>query len=425
MAIKTTIKKQKTKKKLKKNKLTEEVRHLLISVVIISLIVGAISGSVGGFIIGFYGLKYGSYECGGSGIGVDGDIARGNEELATISTVKNVSPSVVSIIISKDLSKHYNATGSDIFPFDDYFEFGFPDSQEVDLNGMQEVGVGTGFIVDSGDGLILTNKHVVSDPDAKFSVITSDGKRYESVEVLAQDTINDLAIIKIGGVDLPSIRFGDSDDIRIGETVIAIGFTLGEYANTVTKGIVSGIGRNISAMGISHVRNLEDVIQTDAAINPGNSGGPLINLSGEIIGVNTALSQNGQLIGFAIPSNEAKFVFESVKKHGKIERAFLGVRYIPINKKIAKINNLSIDYGALIIGGSVVEEFAVVPGSPADKAGLAENDIILEVDGQKIDEKHSLVRAIGINRPGDVVELRVLHDGNEKVLKVVLGRRGQ
>ncbi len=413
----------------KQEKLSYEIRHFLGSVIIITLIVGIVSGGTAGIVFSTYGLKY-LVKTPLVGKTIEEQIVKKieveelQEQSATIAAVKKVSPAVVSIIISKDLSKYYNHTGPNIFPFDDFFEFGFPEFYSPQQKkGKQEIGVGTGFIVDGEKGLIITNKHVVADEDAEYSVITNDGQRYDNVEVLARDAINDLAIIKIKAKGLPQVELGDSDSLEIGQTVIAIGFALGEYKNTVTKGVISGRGRTIVAGDFRSSESLENVIQTDAAINPGNSGGPLLNLKGQVIGVNTAISREGQLIGFAIPANEAKFVYESIRDTGRIVRAFLGVRYIILNKAIAQANNLKVDYGALIVRGSTLEDLAVVPGSPADKAGLQENDIILEVNGKKINKNYSLRRAIGRLKPGEEVELKIFHKGKEKVVKVKLEER--
>ncbi len=407
-------------KKKKENQINEEIKRLFIGSIIISLFFGTISGGIMGYLAGIYSLKYNSpaIQKIENRIIRNLEVEQGEEQSATTRAVEKATPAVVSIIISKDLTDYYNSTGPDIFPFDDYFEFGFPE-YSAPKEGKQDIGVGTGFIVDSKKGLIITNRHVVSDSEADYTVITSDGKKYEA-EVLAQDTINDLAVIKIDPIDLPSLEFGNSIDLKIGQTVIAIGFTLGEFKNTVTKGIISGIGRNIIAGGAGRGESLEDVIQTDAAINPGNSGGPLLDLNGRVIGVNTAISGEGQSVGFAIPSNEAKFVFESVRDSGKIIRGFLGVRYLQINEMIAESNELDVDYGALIVKGRNMSDLAVVPGSPADKAGLVENDIILEVNGEQINKNHSLIRAIGRNKPGTEVELKILHDGEENIIKVIL-----
>jgi len=347
------------------------------------------------------------------------------EEEATAAVVKTVSPAVVSVIITKELAQVRNLTGPNLFPFDDFFGFDSPfvDTQPKDQTApkteKREVGGGTGFII-TADGLILTNKHVVADTAAEYSVVALDGKRYDA-KVLAIDPFIDVALIKIEAKNLPTVSLGDSDKIQIGQTVIAIGNTLSEFRNTVTKGVISGINRRVTAGGsMLGTEVIEEAIQTDAAINPGNSGGPLVNLRGEVIGINTAVSQAGQSIGFAIPINAAKKSIESVKKFGRIVRPWLGVRYIIINKKIAEENKLPVDYGALIVRGDKQTELAVVPGGPADKAGLAENDIILELDGVKINDEKSLAKLIQKHKPGDKVKLKILHKGEEKVVTVTL-----
>ncbi len=356
------------------------------------------------------------------------------EESATIDAVKKVSPTVVSIIISKELSQYYNTNYS--FPFDDFFfgspfgntaspQTGNPDSgSDKRENKKTQVGGGTGFII-SQDGLILTNKHVVSDESAEYTVITNDGKEY-GAKILATDFLNDLAVVKIEAKNLPVAEFGDSDALDLGQTVIAIGYSLGEYKNTVTKGVVSGIDRRIEAGdGRGMSETIDGAIQTDAAINPGNSGGPLINLSGQVIGINTAVNSEGQLVGFAIPINQAKRAVDSVKKNGKIVRPFLGVRYVMNNEIIAKENSLKVNYGALIVRGDKNTDLAVVHGSPADKADLAENDIILEVDGIKIEGDNNLAKILGNYQPGDEIELKVSHKGAEKTVKVKLEEYGK
>jgi len=341
------------------------------------------------------------------------------EESQTVKVVKKVQPAVVSIIVTKDLSKIYSNT----WPFDNFFfdfpgfEFHFPQPERP--QGKKEIGGGTGFII-SPDGMILTNRHVVDDEEAEYTVLMNDGTKYNA-KVLARDQILDLAVIKIEAKNLPTLELGDSDKIEIGQTVIAIGNALGEFRNTVTKGVISGIGRTITA-GDSRGRSemIESAIQTDAAINPGNSGGPLVNLAGQVIGINTAISSQGQLLGFAIPINEAKRVINSVEKYGKIVRPFLGVRYILNNPEFAKKNQLKVDYGAIIVRGETVKDFAVIPGSPADKAGLQENDIILEVNGTKIERGNSLAKLLSKYAPGDEVTLKVLSKGKEKEVKVKL-----
>lgn len=351
------------------------------------------------------------------------------EESASTDVVKEVSPSVVSIIISKDLSKIYSSTGPQ--PFDQFFnQFGFPfnfffgqqpqQQQPQAPQGKQEIGGGTGFVISQEKGLVLTNRHVVSDTEAEYTVLTNDGTKYEA-QVVARDAVNDMALVQIKDAKLPAVALGDSDSVQIGQTVIAIGNALGEYRNTVTKGVISGIGRNVVAgdnRGTSE--SLEGVFQTDAAINPGNSGGPLVNLQGEVIGMNTAINSSGQLIGFAIPINEAKRMIDSYNKYGRIVRPYLGIRYVLVTPELAQANKLEVTYGALLLRGQTAQDLAVVPGSPADKAGLVENDIILEVDGQKIDQDHSLVKALAQYQPGNSVKLKVYSKGATKDVTVVL-----
>lgn len=386
---------------------------------LISFLAGAFGGGLAGIIVGSTFLRRFSQP--DEKHVLSKTVTSIEEESAAIDAVKKVFPSVVSIIITKDLSKIFGMTGPNLFPFDDYFEFGhgLRFSLPGGPQGKQEVGGGTGFII-SSDGLILTNKHVVSDPDAEYTVVTADGAQYPA-QVLATDSFNDIAIVKIDADGLDVVELGDSDAVKIGQTVIAIGNALAEYENSVTKGIISGVERDITAgdsFGASEI--LQDVLQTDAAINPGNSGGPLINLEGQVIGVNTAISQEGQLVGFAIPINDAKKTIKSVIEHGKIIRPYLGVRYIQLNKRIAKLKNLPVDYGALIVRGATKDEPAIIPGSPADKAGLKENDIILEVNGQKIDNEHQLGRELAQYEPSDVVVLKVLHEGKEKIIEAKL-----
>ena len=346
------------------------------------------------------------------------------EESAVISAVEKVSPAVVSIIVTKDLPKleqfYYNPFGNDDF-FSQFFgdQFLVPGTRQ---NGTekQEVGGGSGFII-SSDGLVVTNKHVVLDEEAEYTVLMNDESKYEA-KVLARDTVNDLAILKIEVENLPTLELGNSDDLKVGQSVIAIGNALGEFRNTVSTGVISGLSRSITAGGGSgFAEELSNIIQTDAAINPGNSGGPLLNIAGQVIGINTAVAQGAQGIGFAIPINEVKNSIDMVKENGKIVRPWLGVRYAMLNENIAKQNNLSITEGALIVRGDIRTDLAVVPGSPADKAGLVENDIIMEINGEKLTNENNLVKVISKYKPGDEIELKVWHKGEEKTVKVELG----
>ncbi|MFA4996055.1 MAG: trypsin-like peptidase domain-containing protein [Patescibacteria group bacterium] len=281
-------------------------------------------------------------------------------------------------------------------------------------------GSGTGFII-TNDGLILTNKHVVTDTTAKYTVTMDDGKIYDAV-VQSVDPFQDIAVIKIDAKNLPVVELGDSDELKVGQWVVAVGNALGKFENTVTVGIISARNRTIEATDDqgNNSESMDNVIQTDAAINSGNSGGPLVNLKGQVIGINTAVAADAQGIGFAIPINEAKSAIDSIKKTGRIIRPYLGVRYLPITKEIATANKYPVDYGALIVKGSSDSQVAVVPSSPADKAGITENDIILEVNGDKIDENNGLIKLIQQYQVGDTVELKVLSNGDEKTVKVKL-----
>ncbi len=343
-----------------------------------------------------------------------------SEEDSVTDAVKRVTPSVVSIVVSKDLAQINPQSTGPMFP-NDFFGFIAPQpapSQSTQPSIKRQIGGGTGFII-TADGLILTNKHVVSDTTADYSVVMSNGKTYPAT-VLARDAFADVAFIKIAATNLPVVRLGNSDNAKIGSTVIAIGNTLSEFQNTVTKGVISGINRRVEAGGgDTGSEVIEGAIQTDAAINPGNSGGPLINLAGEVIGINTAVSLQGQLIGFAIPINVVKPVIDSIKSTGHIVRPWLGIRYIIINKDIQTENKLPVDYGALI-SRATRNDLAVLPGSPADKAGLKENDIILEIDKQKITEEASLSSMVQRHKPGDKISIKVLSAGKEKMLTATL-----
>ncbi len=422
---------------IKKSKFS--LRGEVLALIIISLVVGGMAGGLAGFVTsGIYSGSFSDWLSNPLGIFVAKQFRPNQQpsfvqppsvvdlEEATTQAVSKVTPAVVSIIVTKELQQYYNQTGPG-FPFDDFFNFPFDEfffnpsgrpQSSPPATEKQRVGGGTGFII-SSDGLILTNKHVVTDTEAEYSVVLNDGKIYET-KVVDRDPFNDIAILKIEAKDLPTVALGDSDKVKVGQTVIAIGFSLGEYSNSVTKGIISGKGRDIVAGAGGKSEKLEDVFQTDAAINPGNSGGPLINLAGEVIGINTAINREGQSVGFAIPINTAKSAISSVKQQGKIVRPYLGVRYVVINEQIKERNNLSVDYGALIVRGETVSELAVVPGSPADKAGLEENDIILEVDGIKLSQEQSLAKEVAKHQPGDTITLKILHDGEEKIISVKL-----
>ncbi len=348
-------------------------------------------------------------------------------ENAVMDSVEKVSPSVVSIIISKNVPIIEQCPGtspfSDLPPeFQQFFggtggiQFYTPCQKGTQF---QEVGGGSGFII-SSDGLVVTNKHVVSDASASYTVLTNDGKKYDA-KVLAQSPVLDLAVVKINATNLPTVTLGDSDGLRLGQSAIAIGNALGEFRNTVSVGVVSGLARTITASGEGTSETIEGVIQTSAAINPGNSGGPLLNLKGEVIGINVATVSGAQNVGFSIPINQVKQAINSVQKDGKISTPYIGVRYVIVDSDLEKSKKLSVDYGALVQGDS--GSIAVIKGSPAYKAGIKSGDVILEINSQKIDQDHSLSMLLQDYNVGDTITLKVLRSGKEMDLKVTLEER--
>lgn len=389
----------------------------IVWVVLVSIIVGGLSGAAGAF----YLLKepFGQKLLGKNFVALLEQKVSISESSAIIDVVKKSSPAVVSIVVSEDLNKipGYGMTPFGSGSFD--FFFGGNQSNQNSQPNVQQVAAGSGFFV-SADGLIITNKHVVSTKNASYTVITNDGKTYEA-KVLAQDPGQDIALVKIEIKNAPFLVFADSSKLQAGQQVVAIGNSLGEYQNTVTSGIISGIGRKITAGGQNGNEDLSGVIQTDAAINPGNSGGPLLDITGNVIGINTAIDEHGQLVGFAISSNDASRALLSYLKNGKITRSFLGIRYITLTEAIAKEQKLNFYYGALIVRGDTVTDFAVQPGSPADQAGLVENDIILEASGQKVSDKNTLADILKNFNPGQSISLKISHKGSEKTISVVLG----
>jgi serine protease Do len=355
-----------------------------------------------------------------------------DEQTRVIDMVNKSSPAVVSIIATKDLTiveqGGYNPFQN--FCDDPFFKQFLGDQcnktpqQPKSTTQKQQVAAGTGFLI-SSDGLILTNKHVVDISGAEFTAITNLGKKY-SAKLLAKDPIQDIALLRISGSSFPTLPLADSTKIQIGQTVVAIGNALGQFSNTVSKGVISGLSRSITAGdSTGSSEKLDQVIQTDAAINPGNSGGPLLNLDGEVIGINTAIAEGAQNIGFAIPINQAKKDVDQIKKTGKISYAFLGIRYLIIDDTVKQKNNLSVNYGALIVRGDTQSDVAVMPGSPADKAGLKENDIILEVNGKKINASNDLAKLMQTFNVGDTINLKILSQGNEKTIPVILTERSQ
>ena len=340
-----------------------------------------------------------------------------------VEIAKKVCPAVVNIVISKDMPK---VEGFYTMPYGGQ-EFLVP---KFDKNNMQKVkiGGGSGFVV-SEDGMVLTNAHVVSDPRADYTIIfdhEDDAKL--PIEVLARDPIHDIAILKIKTKKkkkFPYIELGDSTDLELGEEVLAVGYALGEFRNTVSTGVVSGLSRFIQAqtgMVSGQVELLRGLSQTDAAINPGNSGGPLLNMEGRVVGINTAVVFGAQSIGFAIPINNAKQDLSELKEHGRIRQPFFGVRHIIIDEMMQKQNKLPVDHGALIMRATYGES-AVAPGSSAEAAGVKELGIILECDGTKITSENTLQDIVSKHEIGDKLPCTILRSGKEIKLAVKLDEK--
>lgn len=338
------------------------------------------------------------------------------EKPSIVETVKKITPAVITVVVSKDLPK---IKGFYFFPFGGQ-RLVIPKVEKG--KEKRKIGGGSAFII-SPDGFILTSQHVVADPKASYTVILEPDKTHKA-KVLARDPITDVAVLKIKAKNLPYLELGNSDKIELGQTVIAVGNALGEFHDTVSTGVVSGLSRFIRAYSnlSRQTARLRGLIQTDAAINPGNSGGPLVDIEGKVIGINTAVVMGAQNIGFAIPINSAKKDLEEVKQYGKLRRPFLGVRYILLNKLIAKKNKLPIDHGALIVREALGES-AIVEGSAADKAGLQEYDVILECNNEKITERNSLADILQKSEVGQKVKLKVLRGKNKINLEVTLEER--
>ncbi len=375
-----------------------KVKKQLLLVVLVSLVFGFGGGALGGYV---FGRTLIVRKQDGTDIPYKQNI-KVEEDSATIDAVNKVSPAVVSIVGVPDQQQ-------DMFSING---FGFS-------GGTQKTS-GSGFIL-TADGLIATNKHVVSDRNLKYTVALADGRTLDAT-VVSLDPSYDFAIVRVQAKDLPFVELGSSDSTKIGERVVAIGNAFGEFQNTVTAGVVSARNRTIQASdGVSRVELLEGLIQTDAAINPGNSGGPLINLAGQVIGVNTATDTASQNIGFAIPIDDAKVAIESVIKNGKIVRPILGVRYVNLNKEVAELNNIKAESGAYVTAD---QGPAVVPGSPAEKLGIKKGDIITAIDDNEVKPDRSLATILRTYHPGDEVTVRWVSGGKERSGKVKLDSTG-
>jgi serine protease Do len=338
-----------------------------------------------------------------------------------VEIAKKVCPAVITVIVSKDLPKAENFYS---FPFGGK-EYVMPKVKKGEKNKIEktQIGGGSGFIV-SGDGYVMTSNHVVSDTTADYTVILDPQHKYPA-KVLSRNPINDTAVLKIerpeGSPEFPFVELANSNDIELGEEVLAVGNALGEFTDTLSTGIVSGLSRFITAFGgiENQMQNLRGLIQTDAAINPGNSGGPLVNMDGKVIGINTAMIAGAQNIGFAIPINYAKKDLDEVKKYGKIIIPFLGVKYVLISKDMAEANKLPVNDGALVVREALGEP-PVIQGSAADLAGIKEWDIILDCNGEKITAKNPLANILAKCKIGEDTLFTVLRDGKKLNLKAKL-----
>jgi serine protease Do len=332
------------------------------------------------------------------------------EESVVINDVKQIGPSVITV----EEESSSQSTSNSPFDFGPFQVYGFPQTEPSQTPA--PASIGSGFIV-SADGLIVTNKHVVADIGATYNVITSNNKKYKVVQIY-RDPLNDIALLKINpsqnsGQALRSAALGDSANLQVGQFVVAIGTALGEFNNTVTTGVISGLGRGITAgdQFAGFVERLDNVIQTDAAINPGNSGGPLVDSSGKVIGITSAIAQNGQNIGFALPINILKDSLASFNQHGQFNRPYLGVAYKMITKDVALLNNVA--------AGAYVQ--TVVAGSPAEKAGIQTGDIIVKMGGKTVDsDTGELSNLIADKKVGDTISITVWRNSQTLDLKATL-----
>jgi len=329
------------------------------------------------------------------------------KKLSVTDVVKIANPAVVSVIISQQVPK---------------YEVVYEGNRQVlRQNGTEKknIGGGSGFLI-SQDGYIITNKHVINKDNVDYTVQLLNGKKYPAV-IIARDAVLDIGVLRITGTNFPYLKLGDSEELETGEQVVAIGNALAEFQNSVSVGIVSGLGRTLTASdGSGGIENLDKVIQTDAAINPGNSGGPLLDMSGLVVGVNVAVVQSSQSIGFALPINTVRSIVKSILKDGTIVRPYMGIRYLQVNTELQSKLNLASDYGILIASGKDPKDLAIIPNSPAEKAGLKEGDIILSVDGQTLNESVNFSYLIRGKSVGQKVLLLVLREGVEMKFSVLL-----
>lgn len=372
---------------------SRKIKSILLLLIVV-LLLGI--GGVGGLVLGRKFLP--------KDLLIQNKIEVVDEESVVTRVVEKSTPSVVTVSINKEVTTN---------SFDAFKQLFGIAQQPVEVQKIER-DIGTGFII-SSDGLVVTNKHVVSDTLAKYKVVIDKDETVEVVNIY-RDPISDLAILKVDKTGLTPVDMGDSDQLKVGQTVIAIGTALGEFRSTVTKGVVSGLGRGITAGDYTTgIEKLEDVIQTDAAINPGNSGGPLFDSSGKVVGVNVATSQNGQSIGFALPINLVKSSVDNFRKTGEFDRPYFGVAYQMITKQAALLNEVPV--------GAYIQ--TVLKDSPAEKAGIKVGDIITEIDGKKLadTEDASIAGMVNQKKIGDSLKVKYFRDKTETEVEVKLEKK--
>lgn len=354
-----------------------------------------------GFLGGWLGARSHVQQSASSSLSSKQQVVTSESQLIS-ELAKRVGPSVVSVNVTSQGATSY---------------FGYAGDQQS---------AGTGFVL-NGSGVIITNRHVVPAGTTSVSVTMSDGTKFDKVSVIGRTNENDsldiafLKITDLGGKKLTPVSLGDSSKVQVGDKVIAIGNALGQFQNTVTSGIISGYGRSVQAGegDGSSSETLQNLFQTDTAINRGNSGGPLINTSGEVIAINTAVAGNAENIGFAIPINDVQGLIKSVLEKGKLLRPYLGVRYVSLTDDYSYQYNLSVKRGAYLAPSSGGQS-SIINGSPAEKAGLREKDIITKIENTAVDENNSLTSILGRHNVGDKVTLTIIRDGNEQKVSVTL-----
>lgn len=345
-------------------------------------------------------------------------------EQRIINAVKSTDKSVISIVAFKDMpvGRGYQINPMDLFnnnPFDP-FSYQFQQPQQDQKYERQEIASGSGFVI-THDGYIVTNKHVISEKNADYVVFLNDGSQHKA-KIVAVDPLEDFGLLKIEKQDLTPLVLGNSDSLQIGQSVIAIGNALGEFKNTISVGVISGLNRSIVASGNNlKSEKLNNLIQTDAAINRGNSGGPLLNLNGEVVGINTATVMSAQNIGFAIPINKIKNTINQALKTGKITVPYIGVYYIQLDKNEIQKRNLNVEHGALLTTDN--KSSAILKDSPAEKYGLLDNDIILSINNEKITDQNPLASVIRKYNPNSNINLEVKRDNKIIKINLVLGEK--